>query len=343
MELQTSKKMLEQKIYFLPEQRLVYLSNAKAGCSTIKSSMWKSISPKTFNENVPPHNKKLTGSPFSPSIEAIAGGMDGFVKSSFFTVVRNPYTRVVSAYLDKVMREKRDQAVWVGICNRFGLKPNSRPSLLQCLQMFSDENPSLLDQHFAPQYVNTLYSYVECDFVGHLENLSGLGSFLKPRGVTISSFQSHSTSANEKTSEVLGSEEIELIQKIYARDFETFGYSDNPEINAPVSGVMRSGIGKDRLINLVKFVTADPQANVDLYMNSLHNSLPEHDMIYSQLERGSVEPKEINALVNSINSGAMKNWSTIFKVSEFLIRRGDIRGANNILTKAVQIMDGTSS
>ena len=68
--------MLEQKLYVLPDQKLVYLSNAKAGCSTLKASLWRAVSPDTFNPDIPAHDRR--GSPFSPTIKAIAKDLDEF-------------------------------------------------------------------------------------------------------------------------------------------------------------------------------------------------------------------------------------------------------------------------
>ena len=328
--------MLEQKLYVLPDQKLVYLSNAKAGCSTLKASLWQAVSPDTFNPDIPAHDRR--GSPFSPTIKAIAKDLDGFAQSTFFTVVRNPYSRVLSAYLDKIMRKKRDQGAWRPISDRFALAPGSHPPLVDLLEAMADEDPSLLDQHFAPQYINTLHHYVECDFVGHLEKMDEVATFLQGYGAQIHAYRTHSTSASNKVIEALSPREIELIRKIHAKDFELFGYSEDPTRLAPVAPMQRTPVGKDRLLLLLRGITGRNRAESDAAFDALGALMPEHEIVFNQLEFGGRSRAELTRIVKEIDCGAIRNWRVVAKAAELLLRRNSVSQALHLLEIAERIM-----
>jgi hypothetical protein len=331
-----SNQMLQQKLYVLAEQRLVYLSNAKSGCSTMKNSLWKSVSPNTFDPEKPAHSRH--GSPFVETLRMIAQDLNGLSNSTFFTVVRNPYSRLLSAYLDKVRRNPRDPYVWPRISNRFDFPPSSRPLLRDLLVRFAEEDPALLDPHFAPQYVNTLYDYVECDYVGHLEQMDQVADFLTERGMTISNYRKHSTSADESVTELLGEPEIDLIRKIYAKDFELFGYSEDPTRLEPTRPARRAAVGKTRLVLLLRGVTALQPGQCNAAFEELSHLMPEHESLYNRLEARALSEKELANVIRDIDNGIVKNWRIIAKVAEISLLRDAVSDAQRLLDKAVRIM-----
>lgn len=132
-----------------------------------------------------------------------------------FTVVRNPYTRLLSAYLEKIekrakMRGKdssfRDFMIWL---KGGGLYKNAHWTTMQSLCLIPVE---------------------EFDYIGKVETLDKdlPAIFSKIAPDFVMNFQSrseHATNANEKLIKYYTPELVALTKEIYRSDFDAFGYS----------------------------------------------------------------------------------------------------------------------
>ena len=90
-------------IRHIPGQPLSYLQNHKAASNSIELALWRAHDP----EGVPlnPHVPEM---PFIRNIRrARETDIQSLLASEFFSVVRNPYSRLLAAYLDKVEVGKR--------------------------------------------------------------------------------------------------------------------------------------------------------------------------------------------------------------------------------------------
>lgn len=87
---------MRQSIRANRKNNIIYLNNPKVGCSTIKSNLWQILSPETFRKDGDVHDVK--SSPFSNK------PVDSrwISTANIFTFVRNPFTRAVSAFLNKI-------------------------------------------------------------------------------------------------------------------------------------------------------------------------------------------------------------------------------------------------
>lgn len=143
-----------------------------------------------------------------------------------FTFVRDPYGRVFSAFTDKVAR-KRKQARpfyrWLGRDAFAGA-----PGFIDFLR-FLDDGGAHSDAHWAPQTELMLLPVSEFDFVGRLERLEPDLACVMERifgpDVELSMRRAGPrTDSHKALPDAYTPEGIEIVNRVYAADFETFGY-----------------------------------------------------------------------------------------------------------------------
>ena len=146
-----------------------------------------------------------------------------------FTVVRNPYSRVASAYLDKIVRGKRSAKVRA----KLSLPEGAGISFTDfCRYLQSggvDEDP-----HWYRQIDLIPCGYDKLHFIGHLESLnSDLAYILREIGSRPAedgkSWEPHRTGAGSQLEKLYTQECIDVVSSVYEEDFTALGYSTNPE------------------------------------------------------------------------------------------------------------------
>ena len=235
MSLPASRRSgLGRDVWYAPALRLAYLRNAKVACSSIQKSLWLAIEPETFAGN--PHARAV--GPFNAAFRDAMRDPDRFASATVFSVVRNPFSRLLSAYLDKT-GPAADKTVWKPLAARLGLDPRERPPLNDFMRrIVSDSDEESMDQHFRPQWSNLLHPHVRLDFVGHLERFSEVETFLACNGCKVESHAPHATHAAASLTAELDAEAVELIALYYRQDFHLYGYAQDPATRQPIRPVV---------------------------------------------------------------------------------------------------------
>ena len=105
---------LNDRILYQPKLNVAYLHNPKVACSTFKNTL---LFGKVDNVHAqylfPPYNNKNV---------------------DIFSVVRNPFSRTVSAYLDKIGPNK-DHYVWNPFCKMFDLDPEKEIEFSEFIEL----------------------------------------------------------------------------------------------------------------------------------------------------------------------------------------------------------------
>lgn len=230
------------RIHWVPVLNLVYLNNAKAGCSTIKKSLWLASDARYGRKTYDASPNDRARGPFSRNLNDLRSDdeFEGFFSSKFFSVVRNPFVRILSSYLNKVRKGAGDRPFWRKFTAYFELAEDADLSFIEFLNLVSMKEPVELDWHLCPQAVNLLCSVSPIDFVGRLEEMKICAGFLEENGVELHSHMPHQTKAQDLVNVYYGPAEAKAVIQYYADDFRFYGYSTNPNQLAPIRPALTS-------------------------------------------------------------------------------------------------------
>ena len=225
-------------MHYAPRPRLLYLVQPKVACSTVKLTLQNAELGRRQEGSMREIAERLhtpTPTVLRPAHEATE--LRRFVEDAraSFCFVRNPYTRVLSAYLDK-MRAPHLVAIFgpkLGISEEDLDKP---VSFADFLERVARQAPEDMDVHWRPQtyLYDRLEPAVEFDFVGAFETFDAdFAAFLcavDPDLLDyVAVFDPHVTRAASRVDEYYeDAESVALAEAIYEEDFERFGYVMDP-------------------------------------------------------------------------------------------------------------------
>lgn len=212
------------QLWWTPELPVVYINNAKCGCSTIKNSLrraqaarYRAAGRGHFDQTNDPH---IGDDCLKQS------GMEALARSDPRLVIscaRNPFTRSLSGYLDRVVN---------GDPSRYSELRGEVPQNFEAfLESLLSAKPDRLDPHFRPQYLNLWLTGVSYDAIFYLEDISTLPLALS-RAIgefELETYAPHSRRAQEEMRAYYTPRAVELVKAIYEEDFARLGYSRNIE------------------------------------------------------------------------------------------------------------------
>lgn len=302
---------------------VIYLQNPKVCSSSVRAALWRKASPRTFAGK--PHTD--VGAPFV----GLPYLSDVIAKSQFFTIVRNPYARLLSAYLNKVASSRRDMPVWVPIKYRF--KFDTIPSFREFIAAIARERGDLLDPHFAPQYCTVLSHAVTPDHVFHFEKLDEAVEWLASRKLRLDNHAPHKTSAANQLLEYYGEAEIDIVKALYARDFEFFGYSTDIEISAPIRDISVPKVDRAVISNLLR-MCVEPARAVKI---EARDALIDADIDARTIALDFANTGDM--LEAARNMAGETNWRYLSALGEHLSSRQMVRQAAMVMATAASVMD----
>ena len=194
------------------KHELTFISNPKVACSTIKNSLLEG-----FDGDVHAEANKRFGLPQD-------------TEHDFFCPTRNPYSRALSCFKNKIgpNKEKNPDAVWHPFCNRFGFKRDIQPSLEDFLEaLLEDDDPMTMDMHYRSQHLNLHHKHIKPAFIGRIERFNEIESYLASKNVNIFPRNRHKTNAINTYASEISPRGANLIEKFYKKDFEIYGYKQN--------------------------------------------------------------------------------------------------------------------
>ena len=199
-----------RNILYCHKHAITFISNPKAACSTIKNSLLGG-----FDGNV--HQEAEKTFLIRPNMN-----------NDFFCLTRNPYSRALACYKNKIGpgKEINPNAVWHPFCNRFDFDPKENPSFADFLRaLLKDNNPETFDLHYRSQHLNLHHENIQPAYTGRIEKFKNLETYLESHSIKIFSRNTHKTGSLLSYKSEIEATEADLIKKIYAKDFETYRYS----------------------------------------------------------------------------------------------------------------------
>lgn len=212
--------------------RYIYVETPKVACTTIKRTLQNAEvegDPSVFPIKV--HERK--NSPIPMVGDDLPGFKNLLANPNTFTFcfVRNPFTRVLSCYLDKMVRTVFERNRLAPTLN---LPVDKAPEFIDFLRAIEGQPAIKRDIHWSAQSFLLRPRKFRYSFVGRFESFDthfnaackhlNIMDYVKPAKVF------HATNANELVNQYLGPKEIRLIQEIYKVDFQNFGYGHSPPI-----------------------------------------------------------------------------------------------------------------
>lgn len=235
-----SQELFNHFLHISLQYNYVYTVTPKAACSTIKSTLQKIELGEDKVTNSFSHG--LHNRFYSPLLTpSQVGGFERFLDKNNpfkFCFVRNPYTRLLSAYLDKFIISQ-DIAIVNNILETLNLPKcdeTTFPNISFATFIYAVEQQDIakMNAHWRIQYYQTFQDTIEYTFIGRFENFESDFSYVLSKLIpNYSSYysveQSHRTNANELLQKYYTPELIEIVQDKFAIDFEYFNYSKNIE------------------------------------------------------------------------------------------------------------------
>jgi len=208
--------------------QVLYFEVPKTGCTAVKLAMQHVERPDKHPGPTEVHNRKTSPLALISQLDLPPGEIFRGPRYYRFTFVRNPYSRVLSGYLDKIVKNEWERKRHLPA---LGFPQGSHPTFLEFLERIKTIPVGKMDVHWMPQSTILNPDYVKFDDIFRFETFSDDFEMVKNRLKISRSNWSigaagthHRTNASELLSDFYSDREIEIVNQLYAKDFEVFGY-----------------------------------------------------------------------------------------------------------------------
>lgn len=232
--------------------KYIYFETPKVGCSTIKRTLQKLEVSDISDIPEDVHKKKL--SPLSSPLDLEKNFSEYLTGPYFkFSFVRNPYTRILSCYLDKIIGIQK--SVYLP---KIGYSLTDNVSFKAFLLAIKEQTYFEMDVHWMPQHILLAADKIPLDFIGRQENFDNdlakvLSIITKSDSDVpgITNERPHAVGANKKLQQYLTEDTARLIQEIYANDFSLYGYHPDPFSTDSLPPISLNKKYEDPLVSIV--------------------------------------------------------------------------------------------
>lgn len=210
----------------------VYMAVGKAANSTVKHHLYELEYAGTRFKTKSVHDRQSSPllSPFQLP-DALLEEVFTSPKYYRFTVVRNPYTRLLSCYLDRIV--PGDSMPYRQLLQAMGKPVGSKVSFADFVYTVCRQPPHNQNNHWRLQTSEICTSAIAFDFIGKQETFAADMKQIWSRvaaGRPVPNFEAENkapsiTSAEKRLDEFYTPELVAMVREAYRDDFSTFGYS----------------------------------------------------------------------------------------------------------------------
>lgn len=234
--------------------KYIFVETPKVACSTIKCTLQQlelNDSNLHWDEFEDIHNRTL-----SPLLQpSQVGDFDKLNqdKEYFkFCFVRNPYTRLLSAYIEKIKGNKLQKR---SILAQLGYEVENISREItfgEFVHAVVAQPIGFMDPHWRPQYYQTFQDSIQYDHVGKFEQFDeNFKIVIRKFGAKdftdfLSTERRHASSANPNVQDYYSKALRDLVFKKYQKDFDFFGYA--PDLPG-VSGARTHSLSNTALLS----------------------------------------------------------------------------------------------
>jgi hypothetical protein len=220
--------IVDRSIHISLKHRYLFVETPKVACSSVKKTLIRLEldAPKLALDSDTIHLRKLSPLLQPSQLSNIADILDSEALHRF-VFVRNPYSRTLSAYLQIVRNPYPGRRLLLARSGSEALENDGVIEFPDFLRAVAEQSIDAMDPHWRPQFYQCFFETIDFDFVGRFENFdSDLARCAERFGGEqhIGTYASHSTSASHKLAEYYSPETLELVNKIFAVDFENLQY-----------------------------------------------------------------------------------------------------------------------
>lgn len=240
-----------------PDLSLVYVKVPKSGCSTIIARLLPEAEQNNGQSTLHLHSKnELVGFEDRNFLPYLGKLRDK--KFLLFTTVRNPFTRLLSAYREKIelmldaprFREE------------FGYSKGDEVTFAAFVDRLITRDPRFIDMHFQPQSLIVRPDFVKYDKIFHLEDMQACLDWVdaqtkRKSPIENSAIAPHATGATSRLAEYYDADTVQKVARYYADDFVYFGYSNALEEATIIQDAVNSGQKVLAEVSPGKFLSAD--------------------------------------------------------------------------------------
>lgn len=217
--------------YISLKNKYFFHSVGKAANSTVKHFLYSAETKGTRFKYENVHDRRLSPliSPFQLSekefFEII--NRDDFFK---FTFVRNPYSRLLSCYLDRIVPMRATP--YKELVRKMGKDEGYMVSFQDFIQTICSQSNYEQNNHWRLQYADAMCDVINYDFIGKQESFSSDMSLVWQKiypKVSLPDFSSQNSSpsktgSSDKIAQYWNESLIQRVNDRYMLDFKTFGF-----------------------------------------------------------------------------------------------------------------------
>lgn len=220
-------------VHISARKKLLYVAVPKVACTSIKIALSRAERDNPDFNPEKPHNRKEN------LLQSVSckGGYEAAIERinapAFFrfTFVRNPFVRVLSAYLDKFAeRQGPIRRARVNRRAKLGFDASTPVSFTMFVDALAQQRAADMDVHWRVQTEQTLFGDIRYDLVGRMESFSSdMARLAESTGVDLRALMPpphNRTDAKCRLTDFYTPGIVDIVRRVYAPDFDAFGYTD---------------------------------------------------------------------------------------------------------------------